>query len=539
MRKPHISDATAMEEWQESRDARPQPSSARDPGYQRQHTTPPNNIAHICHMDPELFAVWISDQRVQLCACSEPVTCLQPPRHSTPPYRRQRSDVFDEVSTTAKRPRFTLAEIEPNLVRRMPNSDKHDLRRSPRKNEKQRGHEDMLESGNAMPAHGTDLQATPRPWSHKQFTQQEPRFPIPMSFTARLNGNDQFAASGSRERSSCASSRTRSTSPVKNPDELLKLEKPVLWMTPDPRTLRDAVKATESAQALQLFDDVWKVIQGEGYLPRELKGILKDELMVNESRFAANDKCGVFEQKERDEAAQLFPLIGTDEDHMPGLLALYRELRTIREIVATTIRFINTSRSEATWNDHIHGPILRLAVSSNPHVAAENITQASFAKVFVPAARGELEALSSKMIDYAMLLRPERRLAVRIVDFVDGFDGPRTFNQSTHGALCYEPTGVLVETKADIRRRAEGKAQLGIWLASWHGRVARFAPLPSADAGTPTKLPFLPVILIVCETWELRAARDRGHCDRRRIVPPTRSATAAGKMGRWRIPWLG
>jgi hypothetical protein len=77
------------------------------------------------------------------------------------------------------------------------------------------------------------------------------------------------------------------------------------------------------------------------------------------------------------------------------------------------------------------------------------------------------------------------------------------------GAGGLEPTGVLVETKVDIRRRAEGKAQLGIWLAAWYGRVAKFAPLPSGDSGTPTNLPFLPVLLVVCENWELYFAFDR------------------------------
>ncbi|EEU34810.1 uncharacterized protein NECHADRAFT_55115 [Fusarium vanettenii 77-13-4] len=113
------------------------------------------------------------------------------------------------------------------------------------------------------------------------------------------------------------------------------------------------------------------------------------------------------------------------------------------------------------------------------------------------------------MIDYALLLQPDRDLAIRIADFVDGFDGPRSFNQSTHGPLCYEPTGVLVETKVDIRRRAEGKAQLGVWLAAWYGRVAKFAPLPSEDPGTLVNLPFLPVLLVVCENWELYFAFDR------------------------------
>ncbi|KAH6874266.1 hypothetical protein B0T10DRAFT_541182 [Thelonectria olida] len=313
-----------------------------------------------------------------------------------------------------------------------------------------------------------------------------------MSFTAKLSTSDrQSFASGSRERSSVTSC-TRSTSPVKNPDDLLKLEKPVTWTTPDPRA--------------GLFDDVWRVIQGEGYLPRELKKILKDELMVSESRFTAEDRVPVVDEKEADDASQLF--LSFDAG-IASLLALYNELSAIRNIVATTIRFINTSRSEATWNDHIHGPALRLAVSGVPHVGAENITQAAIAKAFIPPSRGELETLGGKMIDYAPLLRPDRDLAIRIADFVDGFDGPRSFNQSTHGPLCYEPTGVLIETKVDIRRRAEGKAQLGVWLAAWYGRVAKFAPQPSEDASTLVNLPFLPVLLVVCENWELYFAFNR------------------------------
>ncbi|KAK3303918.1 uncharacterized protein B0T15DRAFT_557328 [Chaetomium strumarium] len=237
--------------------------------------------------------------------------------------------------------------------------------------------------------------------------------------------------------------------------------------------------SSDYARALQLFEDIWRVIQGEGYLPWELKGILKEELMVNDSRFAPIDRVVVASHKERDDACRLFPSLGADEDRMLGLLSLYDELKAVRDIVATTMRFVNTSRSEAAWNDHIHGPLLRLAVSSTPHVGAENISHAAIAKAFVPAARGELEALGGKMIDYALLLQPEKHLAVRIANCID------------------------------IRRRAEGKAQLGVWLAAWYGRVARFEPLPSAEAGIPTNLPFLPVLLVVCEKWELYFAFDR------------------------------
>lgn len=210
-------------------------------------------------------------------------------------------------------------------------------------------------------------------------------------------------------------------------------------MTPDPRTLRDTVKATGSVQALQLFDNIWRVIQGEGYLPQELKGILKEELMVNDSRFAPIDRVVVTSQKERDDACRLFPSLGADEGRMLSPLTLYSELSTIRDIVATTIQFISTPRSEVTWNDHVHGPILRLAVSSTPYVSVENITQATIAKAFVPAARGELETLGSKMIDYPLLLRPEKHLAVRVANFVDGFEG--------HGPSTNRRTGCYVTSR--------------------------------------------------------------------------------------------
>lgn len=185
--------------------------------------------------------------------------------------------------------------------------------------------------------------------------------------------------------------------------------------------------------------------------------------MVSDSRFAPDDRVIAMSQKERDDIHQLFPFLGADDDDRTlRLFALRDELSAIRDVVATTIRFANISRSEATWNDHIYRPILRRAVSSTPCVATENITQAAIAKAFVPAARGELETLGGKIIDYALLLRPNKSLAVRIADFIDGFDRPQTFNQSTPGTLYYKPTSMLIETKVDIQRHAEGKTQLGI-----------------------------------------------------------------------------
>lgn len=86
-------------------------------------------------------------------------------------------------------------------------------------------------------------------------------------------------------------------------------------------------------------------------------------------------------------------------------------------------------------------------------------------------------------------------------------------------------------------------AQLVIWLGLKYGRVARFAPQPSGDAGTPTDLPFFLVLLVVCENWELHFAFDRdgefevcgpleiGSTATGRLVPPDRGAAAACGIG--------
>ena len=484
--------------------------------------------AWVCCPDPSAY-----EQRLKYPKTTTTTTTTTRWRSTRRCYRRKARKRFDEdtdsgadsnSSPPAKRQQRTvLAEFDPNVSYTMMQSPTKPRRRlSPRKKS-----DDSISGpftpadGNVAVADESDAQATPRlraaslrrQQQHRR--QQPPTFPAPPSFiTKAIAGDRQSSTSGSLEWKSQSSSRTRSSSPIKSPDDLLKLEKPVTWVTPDPRTLRDMVRMTGSGEAISLFDSIWTVIQGEGYLPHELKGILKDELMVSDSRFAPQAASPVsVSQKERDELRQLFPSIAGAQDHdkaLLHLLALRDELHAIREIVATTIQFINIPRSEATWNDHVHGPILRLATSRVPHVGVENITQAGISKAFIPPARGELESLGGKMIDYAMLLRPEKSLAIRIIDFVDGFDGPRTFNQSVHGTLCYEPTAVLVETKADIRRRSEGKAPLGIWLAAWFGRVASFAPLPLGETEAPAKLPFLPILLVVCENWELHFAFDKG-----------------------------
>ncbi|KAM0541427.1 hypothetical protein ACHAPJ_013245 [Fusarium lateritium] len=155
----------------------------------------------------------------------------------------------------------------------------------------------------------------------------------------------------------------------------------------------------------------------------------------------------------------------------------------------------NRHRSEATWNDAIHDPTLRLASSHIPQVEVENATTFDIEKTCISPARGNLETPGGKMIDYALLLREVEDPKLRITDFVDASPDVKTFNQFMHGPLCQEPSSVFIETKVDMKRQGEGKTHLGLWLAAWFGRFAKFE--------TSRKLRFLPVIPLVHHRWKL------------------------------------
>ncbi|ENH75629.1 hypothetical protein FOC1_g10001823 [Fusarium oxysporum f. sp. cubense race 1] len=85
--------------------------------------------------------------------------------------------------------------------------------------------------------------------------------------------------------------------------------------------------------------------------------------------------------------------------------------------------------------------------------------------------------------------------------FLDACEGPKTFNQSTSEHLRYIPTGLFMVTKTDMKRYSEGKVQLGIWLTLWFERTAQFGK---------TRVPLMPVLLVVCARWELLFAFDNG-----------------------------
>ncbi|KAI8943896.1 hypothetical protein F4801DRAFT_573520 [Xylaria longipes] len=359
------------------------------------------------------------------------------------------------------------------------------------------------------------------------------------------------SASASASASSRSSQSTRSTSPVKRAQDLRKLQKPVRFTRQNPRDLA-AVLGSTSKGSLGLFKRInAKITSRRGILPLQLRDILLPELgygqgeenndndddnddkeediahmfsnrsptsMSSTSRSVANNDKRKLKNQRRQ---QLFakPYDGVErqkepppwaaendpreDDEMLYKLNLLDELEILLDIVARTNDYKSVPRSEAAWNEGIHGRILELAIADHPEVSVENVTRANIAKPFQPLARPELELevpLATKMIDYALLLKPdpEDRLSNLIRDFVARLR-VETFNQSNYEPLRIAPSGVFVETKVETKRYPEAQAQLGIWLATWFNRVSEFRS--TSDL-------VIPVLIATAEDWELWFAMD-------------------------------
>ncbi|KAH8745999.1 hypothetical protein F5883DRAFT_586044 [Diaporthe sp. PMI_573] len=253
---------------------------------------------------------------------------------------------------------------------------------------------------------------------------------------------------------------------------------------------------------------------------------------------------------------------------------LATEMQTLHELADLTNEFKTVPRSEAAWNSGIHEPILRLAVKScqredqdEDHglpccAEVENITRANIAKPFLPTAdhtivtstaslpsssssssarsvemsstgvghlqattgtnarETELQITAGKMIDFAIVLRPPPpatmsgsgdSLIRSLYHFVKSLpEGTNFFNQCTYEPLIFSPSGVFIETKIDSRQYAEAQNQLGIWLASWFGRIRAIREYISEsrqDQGL-TRTPCIPVLLVVADAWQLWFAVD-------------------------------
>ncbi|KAJ2992426.1 hypothetical protein NUW58_g2175 [Xylaria curta] len=325
-------------------------------------------------------------------------------------------------------------------------------------------------------------------------------------------------------RSTIDSNQSRSKSPIKHADDLRKLAKPVLWPQPSKPDLYSRMQNHGSETLLKSINSVLR----KGYLPVELRDILDVELGLDDSDDALyakqptrpNTESQLHQAKLLVSAAlgSSSPPARRDGSHKVDgslsaflhLQSLLSELEALRTIVTTTGNHVHYSRTVPSWNENVHRPILNLAIQHIPAVGVENVTRANIARDFLPGTSAQPISLppDSKLIDYAMVLRPlehTRVNATRISWFIDSLEY-RGFNQSPYYPLRTMPSGVFIETKVSSQKSNEAKAQLGMWLASWYGRISQFPCPAGGDDILPP--PIMPVLLVEGKSWQLYFAFD-------------------------------
>ncbi|KAI1156293.1 hypothetical protein F4825DRAFT_322217 [Nemania diffusa] len=161
--------------------------------------------------------------------------------------------------------------------------------------------------------------------------------------------------------------------------------------------------------------------------------------------------------------------------HFLHLQSLIPMLDSLCKIAPTTMEYIMFPSAESSWNEQIHGRMLKPAVLHAPGVSGENITRAEIAKEFLPL-KSDRPKFPYPSIDYAMVLQPLDTLHVgggnengsnkglplsRIINFGNAL-AYLSFNQSSYDPLCYMSSDVFIKTRISIHESSEAKAQLGI-----------------------------------------------------------------------------
>ncbi|KAF1730696.1 hypothetical protein CRV24_008766 [Beauveria bassiana] len=340
-----------------------------------------------------------------------------------------------------------------------------------------------------------------------------PSTPSASSFTAMLASRTVFSVAATEPRAPTESSYIRAESRSKSPTkrfrkttDLLNLAIPVRFMKEC-----DLDKAVPS-DAKKLFEALSIVAAKEQILP----AILRSHADFQDARIRS------------------FMWISTDttNDHNSAndKKTALREHAHLRRIVDDSIASSNLHRSEAAWNCLVHSPYLQHATRCTEFLDVEPITSAQILPTFRPLFNSNEQApptaslsnassasgqtrLSSytssvhKMVDFALVLRPEASLQRLIDEFLaKQRDATATINQTRYEPLRTRPAPIFIETKISSGTMEDANVQLGIWVAAWHQRMRSIIALGEVT----DKIITIPVVQVVGGVWTLLFVVDAG-----------------------------
>ncbi|KAH6982503.1 hypothetical protein EDB80DRAFT_255054 [Ilyonectria destructans] len=229
----------------------------------------------------------------------------------------------------------------------------------------------------------------------------------------------------------------------------------------------------------------------------------------------------------------------SDQSSAENEATLLKNHAHLRGIVDDSIASSNLHRSEAAWNCLVHTPVLRHAISRFASLEVEPISSAQIMPAFRPLSKTgnqtpsrpsntSVSSASSasgqdlgtpqtrpsavvssvhKMVDFAVVLRPEEEFQNLIDTFLDKQPHTMaTINQTIYEPLRTRPAPIFIETKTSSGNMDTANVQLGVWVAAWHQRMRSIIAL----GGGTDKVITIPVIQVIGSVWTLLFVLDAG-----------------------------
>ncbi|KAG8673855.1 hypothetical protein FPOAC1_007174 [Fusarium poae] len=132
-------------------------------------------------------------------------------------------------------------------------------------------------------------------------------------------------------------------------------------------------------------------------------------------------------------------------------LSLSQELNILRQIEDDAEQCEHSDCSKASWNMHVHMPVLRHAFSIHPNIRVEPAVSAKIAPSFVPTVGGRAAVIESKMIDFTLLLWLNRESPQKAVHNTVDLNADLRLMNGIAKTVWRRPVGsVNIETKTAI-----------------------------------------------------------------------------------------
>ncbi|KAL9103924.1 MAG: hypothetical protein Q9163_001072 [Psora crenata] len=163
------------------------------------------------------------------------------------------------------------------------------------------------------------------------------------------------------------------------------------------------------------------------------------------------------------------------------------------------------SAPEATWNEQVHSRLLHFALRGSWERRGlwyQNITTARISNQSLIPSIASCQ-LQSKLVDYAILIRPDNELQGSIVSklkqepTMPGKSPTVSINAASQDYIRFNPIGVSIETKREAGNPDEAVLQLGKWTIA---QLNRLKQLINDESVEP---PAFPLVIIVGHSWRL------------------------------------